>query len=198
MTPPGDRNAERREQSIERLERAAVELLATHSYADIRIEDIAAQAGMAKGSMYMYFKGKDDLYLQVFNRFFEGVFASEFGAAAELDDPAEAIRALVAFTVEQTSPNDEMVFLYHAVMDPALLKLVRPEMDRYLQRYLGTFEILFGRLGRKDVRSLSYLLAVLLDGIWFYRIMEMEPAELAGSPGKRAALKKTILKLFEL
>ena len=47
MVSPAGRHAQRREQSIERLRQAAVELLKTQNYAAIRIEDIAARVGLA-------------------------------------------------------------------------------------------------------------------------------------------------------
>ncbi|MBW7997064.1 MAG: TetR family transcriptional regulator [Candidatus Glassbacteria bacterium] len=198
MTPPGDRHAERREQSIERLQRAAVDLLAARSYADIRIEDITGQAGMAKGSLYMYFEGKDELYLKVFDRFFESLFAEQFEEMAGHEDPGEALRGMVDFAVEQISPSDEIMFIYRATMDPALMKLVRPHTEKFMARYVEFVESMFRQLGRTDVGPLSYLLAVLLDGLWFYRIMELEPAELAESQRARQDLKQTICRLFKL
>ncbi len=198
MASPEGRHAQRREQSMERLRRAAVDLFKTRGYAAIRIEDIAERAGMAKGSLYMYFKGKDELYLQVFDLFFTKLFSEEFSRFSAIDDPREALRAMIGFAVNQTSLNDEIMFIYRAVMDPSLMALVRPRMDRYMAEYFGIIEALFTRLGRTEVKEQCYLLAVLLDGLWFYRIMEMEPAELANSEKKRETLKETIYVLFDL
>jgi AcrR family transcriptional regulator len=198
MAQSAGRHAERREQSIERLQQAAVELLAGKNYANIRIEDIAGRAGMAKGSMYMYFKGKDELYLQVFDRYFTEMFAEEFERFVTADDPREALRGLIEFAVNQTSPSNEIMFIYRAVLDPSLSKLIKPRTDEYIARYYGVVEGLFKRLGCGEVKERGYLLAVLLDGLWFYRIMEMEPQELVKSQKKRDALKETIYKLFDL
>ena len=198
MAQSEGRHAERREQSIERLQQAAVELLGSKNYANIRIEDIAGRAGMAKGSMYMYFKGKDDLYLQVFDRFFNEMFGEEFEQFGTADDPRQALRGLIEFAVNQPSPSEEIMFIYRAVLDPSLSKLIKHHTDQYIARYFGLVEGLFKRLGSGEVKERGYLLAVLLDGLWFYRIMEMEPQELVTSKKKCDALKETIFKLFEL
>ena len=198
MAKAQGRHAERREQSIEKLQQAAVELLKTHNYANIRIEDITVGAGMAKGSLYMYFKGKDDLYLQVFDRYFTRMFDEEFAQFSTAEDPRLALRNMIGFAVDQTDPSDEILFIYRAFMDPTLGKLIRPQADRFLSRYYGIVEEQFKRLGCRDVKEMGYLLAVLLDGLWFYRIMEMEPAELAEDRQKREALKKTICVMFGL
>ncbi len=198
MASPEGRHAQRREQSMERLRQAAVDLFRTRSYAAIRIEDIAARAGMAKGSLYMYFKGKDELYLQVFDLFFTKLFSEEFSRFSAIDDPRIALRAMIGFAVNQTSLNDEIMFIYRAVMDPSLMELVRSRMDRYMAEYFGIIEALFTRLGRAELKEQCYLLAVLLDGLWFYRIMEMEPAEFSTSRTRREALKQTLYEMFDL
>ena len=40
----------------------AAQLFARRHYHEVRMEDIAAQAGVAKGTLYRYFEDKDDLY----------------------------------------------------------------------------------------------------------------------------------------
>ncbi|ARP73746.1 TetR/AcrR family transcriptional regulator [Streptomyces pluripotens] len=46
---------------------AAVRVFARHGYADSRIEDIAREAGMAKGSVYLYFSSREDLLRAAFD-----------------------------------------------------------------------------------------------------------------------------------
>jgi len=41
----------------------AARLFARHHYHEVRMDDIAAQAGVAKGTLYRYFADKEDLYL---------------------------------------------------------------------------------------------------------------------------------------
>jgi len=199
MPPTQDRHAQRREQSRERLMDAAVEMLEKSSYADIRIEDITGRARMAKGSFYMHFKGKDELYTQLFDRFMSSQFIESFENIEAVDDPRRALRDIIGFTIDQIEPGPEIMFIYRAVMDPSLLKLIRPHMEEFMQRYVGALRNYFERLGRgRDAEMLAYLLGVLLDGLWFYRIMEMEPQELSAGSAARKALKEKVFSLFDL
>jgi AcrR family transcriptional regulator len=47
---------------IERILDAAGQLFAERHYHEVRMDDVAARAGVAKGTIYLHFKDKDDLY----------------------------------------------------------------------------------------------------------------------------------------
>jgi AcrR family transcriptional regulator len=47
----------------EKILRVAARLFATHHFHEARMEDIAAAAEVGKGTLYRYFKDKDELYL---------------------------------------------------------------------------------------------------------------------------------------
>ncbi len=49
------------------LDRAA-QFFAERSYAAVTLEDVTAAAGIAKGTFYSFFEGKEDLFSQVFER----------------------------------------------------------------------------------------------------------------------------------
>lgn len=42
---------------------SAAQLFAHHHYHEVRMDDIAAHAGVAKGTLYRYYQDKEDLYL---------------------------------------------------------------------------------------------------------------------------------------
>jgi AcrR family transcriptional regulator len=42
-----------------------IRLFSTHSYEDISIDEVAAQAGISKGLLYHYFQGKREFYVEV-------------------------------------------------------------------------------------------------------------------------------------
>ncbi|MEO5770206.1 MAG: helix-turn-helix domain-containing protein, partial [Polyangia bacterium] len=41
-----------------------IRLFSTHSYEDISVDDVAVAAGMSKGLLYHYFKGKREFYVE--------------------------------------------------------------------------------------------------------------------------------------
>ena len=58
-------NQERREQSTEQVLAAALKQFVTRGYHSTSIDDIARAAGLTKGAVYFYFKGKSALLLEL-------------------------------------------------------------------------------------------------------------------------------------
>lgn len=52
----------RKESRPQELLDAALSLFAQHGYAQTRLDDVAAQAGVSKGTVYLYFASKQDLF----------------------------------------------------------------------------------------------------------------------------------------
>jgi AcrR family transcriptional regulator len=59
--PPGGKRDRNRKQRTEALLRAALGLFLERGLEAVTVDDIAREAGMAKGNFYRYFKDKDDL-----------------------------------------------------------------------------------------------------------------------------------------
>jgi TetR/AcrR family fatty acid metabolism transcriptional regulator len=91
--------AERREQIL----RAAVRVFARKGFAASRVEDVAAEAGIAKGSVYLYFDSRDALLAGIF----ESYRARSDAVLATLGDgPAlERLTHLVAGVVEMLAEH---------------------------------------------------------------------------------------------
>src|SRR3978361_664667 len=52
----------------ERLSEVSVELFATYGYAQTSVQQIVDAAGVTKGALYHYFKSKDDLLFDIYDR----------------------------------------------------------------------------------------------------------------------------------
>jgi AcrR family transcriptional regulator len=55
----------RKEARPEEITSAALELFVEHGYAATRLEDVAARAGISKGTLYLYFANKEELFKAV-------------------------------------------------------------------------------------------------------------------------------------
>jgi AcrR family transcriptional regulator len=64
-TPAKPRWERRKEARPAELIAAALELFVEKGYAGTRLEDVAARAGVSKGTLYLYFENKDDLFKAV-------------------------------------------------------------------------------------------------------------------------------------
>ncbi|HUN70515.1 MAG TPA: TetR/AcrR family transcriptional regulator [Burkholderiales bacterium] len=55
----------RKEARPEEITAAALELFVEHGFANTRLEDVAARAGVSKGTLYLYFENKEELFKAV-------------------------------------------------------------------------------------------------------------------------------------
>src|SRR3982751_2583997 len=66
---------------------AAAQLFASHRYHEVRMEDIASHAQVAKGTIYRYFHDKEDLYLALTIHGMHRLFEESQGKIAGSEDP---------------------------------------------------------------------------------------------------------------
>jgi len=71
---------------------AALDIFISKGFAAARLDDIASAAGVAKGTIYLFFRDKQDLFEQVARGAIGPVFA-DMAALAERDAPFEAVIA---------------------------------------------------------------------------------------------------------
>jgi TetR/AcrR family transcriptional regulator len=81
----------RREQIIT----AARKVFAQKGYSCTKTDDIAAELGVGKGTLYRYFKDKKDLFLAVSDEGFERLEGIASEQAYPLEDPRERLKALL-------------------------------------------------------------------------------------------------------
>jgi TetR/AcrR family fatty acid metabolism transcriptional regulator len=96
----------------------AARLFATHRFHEARLEDIATEAGVGKGTIYRYFKDKEDLYLALLNQ-----AACEFServreAYNRSNCPEQQIRDLVEALV---SYFDEQPYVFDLIQHTEVL-----------------------------------------------------------------------------
>jgi TetR/AcrR family transcriptional regulator, fatty acid metabolism regulator protein len=75
---------------------AAIRVFARHGYYNSRVSDIAKEAGVASGTIYLYFKTKDDILVTLFREKMAQWVAAVGMAIADAPDAAAKIRRLVA------------------------------------------------------------------------------------------------------
>src|SRR6185436_6698463 len=74
--------------------RAAIDVFAERGYFNAQVADVARAAGIAAGTVYLYFKSKDDLLVSIFERSMRVGLAEGRAAVADLADPGERLRRL--------------------------------------------------------------------------------------------------------
>jgi AcrR family transcriptional regulator len=75
----------------------AARLFATRPFHKVKLDDVAAEAGVGKGTLYVYFKSKEDLYLWlIFDAFARLVGQLEARLAGGALPPGQSLRVIVS------------------------------------------------------------------------------------------------------
>src|SRR5581483_4725090 len=74
--------------------RAAIDVFAERGFFNAQVADVARSAGVAAGTVYLYFRSKDDLLVSIFERTMKEALAEGRAVAAATPDPRERLRQL--------------------------------------------------------------------------------------------------------
>ncbi len=90
MSPKPDVSEERKDQIAE----AATTVFTQKGFDKARMDDIASEANLSKGALYLYFKSKDAIITHLLDRLFEREFSDLLSLE---DDPRPASEKLIFF-----------------------------------------------------------------------------------------------------
>lgn len=117
---------------------AAIEVFADKGFHQARVSDIAKRAGVADGTIYLYFKNKEDLLLSIFEQKMDELLTGLGQVLEGVSDPVERIRRFARFHFQQVREHRSAaeVLLVELRLSNKFLKEYRPEK---LWAYLGVF-----------------------------------------------------------
>ena len=72
--------------------RAAIKVFARNGFFNSKVADVAREAGVADGTVYLYFKNKDDILISIFNDTMTRVLGDLKMKLADISDPREQLR----------------------------------------------------------------------------------------------------------
>ncbi len=116
--------------------RAATRVFARHGFFSAQVADIAREAGIAAGTVYLYFRSKDDLLASIFERFMEDAIAEGRAALGGLSDPVARLREIARRHLDRLGRDRDT-----AVVFQVELRQSTKHMERFsatqLREYLG-------------------------------------------------------------
>ncbi len=166
MSPRSSKQFEEiREQSRDKILRAAFELFAKKGYHNTSISQIAKKAGVAKGLIYNYFEKKEDLMTGVITHEFDQ--GDDFLAKIMAEKPGkDRLRMLFELSFTFITQNLE----YQRLMGQLSMQLNDfPDLIDMIQgRYKGLLPLLTQMLadaGHPEPEKESIILSAIMDGI---------------------------------
>ena len=113
---------------------AAIKVFARQGFHQSTVAQIAKEAGVADGTIYLYFKNKDDILVQFFDYKTKQVFDSFRTEVARADSSLEKLQYLIRRHLEEFQQNPEMAVVYH-VETHQNSRLAEPQIREMSQMY---------------------------------------------------------------
>jgi TetR/AcrR family fatty acid metabolism transcriptional regulator len=106
------RNANVASDKYQRILDAAIEVIANHGFFHSRVSEIAERAGVADGTIYLYFKNKDELLMAAIDSAFHRFIARARTALKEVSDPREKLRTIAFLHLEGLGSNRSLAIVF--------------------------------------------------------------------------------------
>jgi TetR/AcrR family fatty acid metabolism transcriptional regulator len=85
--------------------KAAVKIFARKGFYNARVSEIAREANVADGTIYLYFKNKDDILIHLFEEEMDLIIQAMREEVLVLDDPLEKLRVFVKKHLQMVEEN---------------------------------------------------------------------------------------------
>jgi len=173
------RDYPRREQLIE----AAAAVFNHRGYDSASLREICEAAGILPGSMYHYFRSKEDLFATVHAEGFRRLNESLDRALAGKTDPWQRIEAAIAAHLGELVKHTDVSGVTSASLFHAVPAALQRRLDRDRDAYEDRFRALISALNLPTAVDQSLLRLTLLGAInWtriWYRPGKKTPAQIA-------------------
>ena len=182
MSPRPNVSDERKAQIIN----AAEDVFTRKGFDEARMDDIAEETGLSKGTLYLYFKSKDDLIIAILDRMFQ----REFTQFEKLDlDEQSAVDTVWKLTDLLATDILRMLRLIPIVYQFLALafrnKYVQIALKKYINRYLDILVPIIqrgidsGEFRPIDAREVAITMGAVIEGtllLWVYDKSLIDPA----------------------
>ena len=116
--------------------RAAIDTFAARGYFNAQVADVARAAGLAAGTVYLYFRSKDDLLVSIFEKTMtEAIAAGRQGIASLPDAPAQ-LRAIARMHLERLGRDRALAVVFQVELRQST-KFMERFSATQLREYLG-------------------------------------------------------------
>ena len=92
--------------------RAATKVFAGKGYFNSKVSDIAVEAGIADGTVYLYFKSKDEILHSIFDRAMADFIAEGRRELAAIDNPAAKLTRIAELHLEKLGADRDMAIVF--------------------------------------------------------------------------------------
>jgi TetR/AcrR family transcriptional regulator, fatty acid metabolism regulator protein len=92
--------------------RAGIKVFARNGYFSSKVSDVAAEAGIADGTVYLYFKSKDEILHSIFDRAMDEFIAEGKRELALIISPADRLRRIAELHLERLGADRNLAIVF--------------------------------------------------------------------------------------
>ena len=151
--------------------RAATRVFARNGYFNSKVADIAREADVADGTVYLYFKSKEEILHSIFDQNMTEAIASGRVLIEKLRDPGEKLRRIAMLHLERLGADRDLAVVFQVELRGST-KFMREFSAAGFAEYLGLLRKTFEEGQRSGVFRKD-LNAKLVSKILFGALDEM-------------------------
>ncbi len=164
---------------------AAEDVFTKKGFNEARMDDIADETGLSKGTLYLYFKSKDELIIAILDRMFQHEFKQ---LETFNQDEINATNAIWKITDLLTKDILGLLRLIPIVYQFLALafrnKYVQKALKKYINRYLDILTPIIqrgidsGEFRKVDAREVAVAMGAMIEGtllLWVYDRSIVDP-----------------------
>jgi AcrR family transcriptional regulator len=164
---------------------AAEDVFTKKGFDEARMNDIAEKTGLSKGTLYLYFKSKDDLIIAILDRIFQNEFRQLENLQQTEASASEAIWKLTDTIAMDIVRLLRLIPIIYGFLALAFRnKHVQRALKEYINRYLNILVPIIqrgidsGEFRRVDAREVSIAAGAIIEGtilLWAYDKSVVDP-----------------------
>ena len=181
MSPRPNVTDERKSQIIN----AAEDVFTKKGFNEARMDDIANETGLSKGTLYLYFKSKDDLIIAILDRMFQLEFKQLQNLNQTEMSATDAIWKISELLTKDILGMLRLIPIVYQFLALAFRnKYVQKALKKYINQYLNILTPIIqrgidsGEFRKVDAREVAVAVGALIEGtllLWVYDKTVVDP-----------------------
>jgi TetR/AcrR family fatty acid metabolism transcriptional regulator len=127
----------------EAISRAAIRVFANNGYFNSKVADIAREAGVADGTVYLYFKSKEEILHSIFDRSVDDALTAARAQIKEISDAREKLRRIALLHLERLGADRDLAVVFQVELRGStkfMQEFSAAGFAQYLELIRSTFE----------------------------------------------------------
>ena len=116
--------------------RAATDVFARNGFFQSQVADVARAAGVAAGTVYLYFRSKDDLLVSIFDRTMRDAIAEGRAALSKVTEPRARLERIARLHLDRLGRDRELAIVFQVELRQST-KFMERFSSTFLRDYIG-------------------------------------------------------------